>query len=102
MKNFKERKLKEFDKKYDEWEAIIMFEVYELIKINFNSEIIADATQIIPVKKEIETFILKALSNQKKEIIEMIKKHKEATHKRYGTFKYDSTYNEVIDIIKKI
>ena len=39
---------------------------------------------------------------QKEEAIKQIETRKQLIRKKYGTSKYDSTYNEVIDIIKKI
>jgi len=42
------------------------------------------------------------LDQQKEEIIKQIETRKQLTRKEYGTFKYDSTYDEAIDIIKKI
>ena len=39
---------------------------------------------------------------QKEEAIKQIEIRKQLTRKEYGTPKYDSTYDEAIDIIKKI
>lgn len=40
------------------------------------------------------------LEEQRQEIIEQIKKNKEATQKETGSFKYDFCYDEIINIIK--
>ena len=39
---------------------------------------------------------------QKEEAIKQIETRKQLIRKKYGTSKYDSTYDEAIDIIKKI
>ena len=46
-----------FDEFYDDMEHEIMGNVYELIQINFDSIILADATQIIPMRERLKELV---------------------------------------------
>jgi len=96
MKNFKERKIIFKPRIYGDTIKLLM--EFLILGKEGKSIIFATPKGNFLSPKAVE----QALKEQKKEIIKQIETRKQFTHKRYGTSKYDSTYDESIDIIRKI